>query len=99
MSIASKNGASKNGPSKRVGTGNRDHADWTAVDGRWLAEAIAAVAARGGALRFGYTRDGGAYAVGVYGDGDKPYTDYIKPGESVEAYLEQLVYAWTDGTG
>lgn len=68
-------------------------ADWTAVNAEWIRAAIAQVAREGGALRLGYTRDLGAYSIGVYGDGD-PYTDYLRPGEDIDAYLERLYYAW-----
>lgn len=76
-------------PRRRVET---QVADWAKVDSREIQDAIAAVAQCGGALRFGYTRDGGAYAVGVYGAGD-PYTEYIRPGEDVEAYLRTIAGA------
>lgn len=64
-------------------------ADWAAADPYALQMAVCAVAARGGALRLGYTRDGGAYAIGIYGDGD-PYTEYVKPGEDLDGYLRNL---------
>jgi hypothetical protein len=44
----------------------------------------------GGALRLGYTKDGGAYAVGIYGDGT-PFTEYIPPSDSVEDYLRGVI--------
>lgn len=80
---------------RRVATNGTagDPADWTAVDANWIRAAIAQIASEGGAIRFGYTRDLGAYSVGVYGDGE-PYTDYLRPGEDVDAYLERLYYAW-----
>jgi hypothetical protein len=54
-----------------------------------LAKAIAAVTQHGFAIRFGYTRDLGAYAVGVIGDGD-PYTEFIRPTEDIDAFLAGL---------
>lgn len=68
-------------------------ADWTAVNAEWLRAAVAQIAAEGGAIRLGYTRDLGAYSIGIYGDGE-PYTDYLRPSEDVDAYLERLFYAW-----
>lgn len=65
-------------------------ADWASVDGILLARAIGCVARMGGALRLGYTRDGGAYAVGVYGDGE-PFTEYVPPSDDIEAYLKGLI--------
>lgn len=65
-------------------------ADWAGVDGQLLVKAIAAVARHGGALRLGYTRDGGAYAIGIYGDGD-PFTEYVPPSDSVDDYLKGVI--------
>jgi len=65
-------------------------ADWASADGALLAKAVAAVAGMGGALRLGYTRDGGAYAVGIYGDGD-PFTEYIPPSESIDEFLRGVI--------
>lgn len=64
-------------------------ADWMSVSPEALQFAIAAAAWRGGAIRFGYTRDGGAYAIGVYGDGE-PYTEYLPPGSDVDKWLKEL---------
>lgn len=70
-------------------------ADWATVDPQLIRDAIATVSIRGGALRFGYTSDGGAYALGVYGDG-KPYTEYIRPGDDPEDYLRDLIHSLDD---
>jgi hypothetical protein len=48
------------------------------------------VALAGGALRLGYTADGGAYAIGVYGDGPEAYTEYIRPSENLDKVLSEL---------
>lgn len=72
---------SKNGPV--------EVADWGGVTPDTLIRAISIVSSRGGALRFGYTRDGGAYAVGVYYGGEY-FTDYIRPYESIDNYLDDL---------
>lgn len=64
-------------------------ADWTRVDAGNLMDTIGTVAACGGALRLGYTRDGGAYAVGVYGDGE-PYTLYFGPHDDIDAALRDI---------
>lgn len=77
---------------------NRDAAgliaDWGGCDPATLTKAVASVAARGGALRLGYTTDGGAYAIGIYGDG-APYTEYVRPSENITDFLEQLIEAWS----
>lgn len=70
-------------------------ADWGMLDAELLRESISAVTLRGGALRFGYTRDGGAYALGIYGLGE-PYTEYIRPSEDVEGFLQEVMAAFRD---
>jgi len=65
-------------------------ADWVACDGEVLTRAVAAVARMGGAVRLGYTRDGGAYAVGIYGDGD-PFTEYIPPSDDITEFMKGLI--------
>ena len=64
-------------------------ADWTSAEGGLLRRLIATVSTNGGALRFGYSRDGGAYALGIYGDGD-PFTEYLPGTEDVDEWLEGL---------
>lgn len=65
-------------------------ADWASVDGTLLSKAVAALADLGGALRLGYTRDGGAYAIGIYGDGD-PFTEYVSPNDDIDEFLKGLI--------
>lgn len=84
--------------SRRFRRASRRHsatADWSTVDAELIREAIATVAADGGALRFGYSRDGGAYAVGVLGDGD-PYTEYIRPADDPDAWFREFAADWRD---
>lgn len=69
--------------------GGVDHADWVAADSALVRRAIAAVSARGCAIRFGYTRDGGAFCIGIVGDGD-PYSEYVRPSEDINSYLTVL---------
>lgn len=69
---------------------NGGTADWESADALTLQKAIATAARTGGALRFGYSRDGGAYAVGIYGDGE-PYTEFVKPSEDVTAFLVEVI--------
>lgn len=72
---------------------SREVADYAKCDAGILLRAVTVVAGQNGALRLGYTSDGGAYAIGVYGDGD-PYTDYVKPSEDIDKYFEDLIAAW-----
>lgn len=59
------------------------------VDADFLVETIECVAAAGGALRFGKTRDGTGLAIGIYGDGS-PYTLYCGPGDSLSEVLSAI---------
>lgn len=55
-----------------------------------LLYALHNIVSAGGALRIGATRDKGAWAFGIYGDGAKPYTEYVRPAEDINAYLKRL---------
>jgi len=81
---------------RRRKRGNQIPADWASVDPVALRGAIASVTLSGGAIRFGYTRDGGAYAVGILGDGD-PYTEYLRPSDDVAGYLAELADDFKSG--
>lgn len=80
---------------RRKARGKQEKADWLTVPGELLQAAIATVANHGGALRFGYTRDGGAYAIGVLGDGE-PYTEYLRPSDDIQGYFEEMIADWED---
>lgn len=75
---------------RRRNRGNSDKADWSTADAGKLTAAIAGVTRHGFAIRFGYTRDGGAFAVGVIGDGE-PFTEFIRPTEDIDLYLDGLI--------
>lgn len=65
-------------------------ADWGQADPVKIVGAIERASITGGALRFGYSADGGAYAVGIYGDGDKPYTVWLPPTGDLDVWLEDI---------
>lgn len=67
----------------------RGAANWGDVNGENLTNAVAWTAACGGALRLGYTRDGGAYAIGIYIDGESE-TEYVRPDEDIDQWLLDL---------
>lgn len=46
-----------------------------------------------GAIRLGITRDGGAYAIGMYA-GEDYATEYIKPNEDWEDAWNEIIEAW-----
>jgi len=51
---------------------------------------VCAVAVEGGAVRFGYTRDGGAYSIGLYlGSDSKTY--YCNDAEGINDQLRELI--------
>jgi hypothetical protein len=68
---------------------NGNVADWGAVSGKVLVDLVQVVSGAGGAVRFGYTRDGGAYSVGVYLDDDRE-TFYFKPADDIDDAIAQL---------
>ena len=72
---------------RRQGKGQK--ADYGTIDGDLIRQAIEAVTALGGAVRFGYTSDGGAYAIGVY-SGDDRWTEYCRTDDDLRDYLSEL---------
>jgi hypothetical protein len=78
--------ASINRLERRRNRGGVEQADWASADPACVLRAIKAVSDIGGAIRFGYTRDGGSFAVGIY-DGDEATTEYVRPTEDVNFYL------------
>jgi len=63
---------------------------WSDVNSANLLELIDAALNVGGAIRLGKSRDGGALALGVYGDGDEPYTVYSPSIEGMEDHISHL---------
>lgn len=88
----------KNSHEESERTGKRRHhyyapagrADYTDIDAGRVMRAVEIITRNGGAIRLGKTRDGGAFAIGVYGDADEPYTDYLRPTDNILQYLEDL---------
>lgn len=74
---------------RRRNRGSGESADWSCADKECIASAISAVTKHGYAIRFGYTRDGGSYAIGIVGDGE-PYTEFVRPTEDIDVYLRGL---------
>lgn len=65
-------------------------ADWVGVDAGLLQQVIATITATGGAVRFGYSRDGGAFSIGIYGDG-KPFTEFCPAIADVEGWIKGII--------
>jgi hypothetical protein len=73
------------------GTRNgRSVADWANADAALLLELVCAVAVDGGAVRFGYTRDGGAYSIGLYLGADSK-TYYCNETEGINEHLREHI--------
>lgn len=78
------------GKRRGIGRAGFEPADYNSASPELLKRAIITAASTGGALRFGYTSDGGAYAVGIYGDGS-PYTHYVSPAQELDIILTQII--------
>lgn len=77
---------------KQLLGGNGQHsgkADWSSADPRWLAGVIHAVTRVGGAVSFGYSRDGGAYSLSIMLDGDRE-TLWFNGGADIDTELEAV---------
>ncbi len=81
---------------KRARRSVHEIADWQNANPELVLRAIAVMAFKGGALRFGYTRDGGAYAIGIYLSNDR-YTEYVRPSEDIDEYLTSIIRDFGDG--
>ena len=68
----------------------RDPTTYQTDDAFEVLRAIERLTAAGWAIRLGKSRDGGALAIGVYGDSQGPYTDYFGPSEDWVKYLIDL---------
>ncbi len=65
-------------------------ADWEGADSKLIHQLVCAVATQNGAVRFGYTRDGGAYSIGLYlGDDSKTY--YCNEKDGINEQLAELI--------
>src|SRR5437667_5542894 len=73
--------------SRRRNRGGAVEADWRSIDRDILANAIAAVTQHGYAIRFGYSKDMGAFAIGIIGDGE-PFTEFVRPTEDINLHFE-----------
>jgi len=85
----------ENRASRRKQRGHVEPASWLSADAELLRQAVVAVTEQGGAIRFGYTKAGGAFAIGFLGDGE-PYTDYVRPTDDIDEYLRGTILAWAE---
>lgn len=77
----------------KIAQAKGDPFDWRTIPAEHMLHLCAIVAATGGAVRFGATRDGGALAVGYYIEGDS-WTEYVRPGEDIVGYFESAIQDW-----
>lgn len=77
--------------------GNVDSAHWGDCDATLLRDVVQSIAGRGCAVQFGFTRDGGAFAIRIVGDGE-PYSEYVRPSEDIDLYLRGLLDDFTNGS-
>lgn len=75
----------------RARTGNKeaDIADWETGNATLIKRCVCAAGIAGGAVRFGYTRDGSAYSIGIY-VGDDRETFYARPYDDLDSLLTQI---------
>jgi len=73
-------------------------ANWLEVEWDGVVLLVQAMAAEGGAVRLGLTRDGGAYALGMYLHDDYA-TEYIRPSEDFGDALGEIARAWLPDGG
>lgn len=71
------NHGDSNSEPKRYKSKPRGHATIAVSNASELIFWIDSLADVGGAIRLGKSRDGGVVAVGIYGNGDSPYTIYL----------------------
>lgn len=79
----------KNRQRRRRNRGNQQAATWSAVHPQAVTQFMFELTEAGYAVRFGKSRDGGALAIGIYGDGD-PYTEYVRPSDNALALLDEI---------
>jgi len=75
---------------RRRTRGTGEVADWGGANGALIVRAIGVITKRGWNIQFGYTSDGGSYALRLF-DGTEASTDYVRPTEDLDAYLTSLI--------
>ena len=80
---------------REAAAGEGGRADYKTATPGWLAAAIIAVTQAGGAIQFGYSRDGGVYTIVILMDGEID-KNYVKQSEGIDNFCEEL---WTDFAG
>lgn len=92
-------GSSKTSEQRKIRNSQRGDgitADWFDASDTSIASAVRAVAARGCAIQFGYTRDLASYRIRIVGDGD-PFDEYLRGNEDVNLWLDSITADYTIG--
>lgn len=74
---------------RRKSRGEQIPANWLDVPSHAIGTFCASLAEAGFAVRIGKSRDGGSYAIGIYGDGD-PYTEYARPSDDILEWMDDI---------
>lgn len=80
--------------SKGTGGAGEGRADYKTATPGWIVAAIVAVTDQGGAIQFGYSRDGGIYTIVILMDGEIE-KNYVKQSEGIDNFCEQIHAAFT----
>ncbi len=80
---------------RKNGRGNSESADWGDCDESDILQLIAVVTGLGGTITFGYTRDGGAYYLSYFMDGEALKV-FIRPTEDVELAIKSEIDEWKE---
>lgn len=75
---------------RKAFTRNREQFDTATLWTPEFRDAVELALQEGGAIRLGLTRDGGALAVGIYGLGGEPTTEYLRPSDDADAFWREL---------
>lgn len=76
-------------------TGKAGILGWRSAMPEKILSLIDASTSRGGAVRFGFTRDGGAFACGLYYGGQSD-TKYCRPSEDINTFIEECIGYFLD---
>jgi hypothetical protein len=68
-------------------------ADWESLNSTDVLKLIALVTGHGGSITFGYTRDGGAYYLSYFIDGQAE-KEYFRPTEDVDKLILIEIESW-----
>lgn len=94
--VKDKSGANRRAKQKASRRGRAAAAgsvSWSTADLTPVIAALIVATEGAGALRLGLTRDGGAFAIGVYA-GDDYATEYIRPNEDWNTAWYEIVEGW-----